>query len=393
MLNTQYQAFKTATDKSYAMLRARGSNIRAVDTALKAYWKEMNGTANSTREIARLNDIVIACKDWLKLKRGKSEFRTTTFTHTEEVRTLFIARRTAIANLGTEAVRELYARLQALGIMTADLRGRLHFDKHKLAVLGSGVQLGARAPNVRPLQPMGADYQNERLSYLTSNKTQAISGSGVHATHEYLTKGLAANQAISLPRDRTRRDQAIAVAAKDVHNLTLDDFQILDEIGRMNMTSGDVNYLNKSERLQYIAMVGPDGALYDSNDQKITTHQFKVTAYAMDSYGTLFTKDADPLGDAMFFNHSSFNAGKDVISAGTLVIRDGVLRTIDNNSGHYKPTRDNLHNCLDVLASEGLNLAWAIVNLYVWVDGVKQEHRYYASEFLRNPNGRPSRIT
>ena len=95
MLNTQFQTFKTATDKSFAALKARGNNIKAVDSALKAYWREMNGTRNATREIACLNEIVLACKDWLKLKQGKSEFRTTTFTRTEEVRTLFVARRTA----------------------------------------------------------------------------------------------------------------------------------------------------------------------------------------------------------------------------------------------------------------------------------------------------------
>lgn len=392
MLNTQFQTFKTATDKRYTALTARGNNIRAVDTALRAYWTEMNGARNATREIACLNEIVLACKDWLKLKQGKSETRTTTFTRTEEVRTLFVARRTAITNLGTEALRELYTRLQALGILTADLRGRIHFDSHKLAVLGSGVQVGARAPNVKPLKPMGADYQNERLSYLMSNKTQAISGSGVHGTHEFINKGLATNQDIELPRDPLRRQEALAVAAKDVHTLTMEDFQILDEIGRQNFVSGDVNYLNKSERLQYIAIVGADGTLYDCNDQKITTG-LAVTAYAMDNYGTLYTKDATPLDGAAFFNHSSFNAGKDVISAGTLIIKDGVLRVIDNNSGHYKPTRDNLHNCLQVLESEGLNLQWTTVNLYVWVAGVKQEHRYYAIAFLRDPNGRPFRIT
>ncbi|CAG4885743.1 hypothetical protein [Paraburkholderia gardini] len=393
MLNTQYPTFKTATAKNFARFKARGNNIRAVDTALKAYWDEMNGAADATREIACLNEIVLACKDWLKLKQGKSEFRTTTFTRTEEVRTLFIARRTAITNLGTEALRELYTRLQALGILTADLRGRIHFDSHKLAVLGSGAMVGARANNVKALQPMGADYQNERTSYLMSGKTQAISGSGVHATHTYVSRGIATNQDIGLPRDPGARQAIQAAAAKNVHNLTMEDFQILDQIGRQNMTSGDVNYLNKSERLRYIAIVGADGKLHDCNDQRITTQDRDVTAYAMDNYGTLYAKDADPLGGAMFFNHSSFNAGKDVISAGIVTIKDGALRTIDNNSGHYKPTRDNLHNCLEVLSSEGLNLQWTIVNLYVWVNGVKQEHRYYASDFLNDPNGRPFRIT
>ena len=73
------------------------------------------------------------------------------------------------------------------------------------------------------------------------------------------------------------------------------------------------------------------------------------TAYAMDYYGNLycrdvkggFTTDSDT-GELKFFNHSSFNAGKNVICAGVLVIKDGLLININNMSGHYRPTKDNL---------------------------------------------------
>ncbi|MFJ4293253.1 hypothetical protein ACIP1U_26260 [Cupriavidus sp. NPDC089707] len=377
MLNTQYQAFIAATAKDWWFL-ARGSNIRVIDLALESYWQEMNGTRNAGREIACLHAIVTACISWLKLKRGKAEGPQA------EISPLFVTRRRAIANLGTEALQELHARLTQLNVLTPDLRGRLSFDRRKLSVLGSGANQGVRSPYVRELRPMGADYQNERLSYLQSGKLQAISGSGVHLTHRNLTQ--------MMPADPQRRANAEAIARKDVQTLTLEDFQLLDAIGRANLVTGDVNYLSKNERMRYMAIVGDGGLLYDVNEQPITTHAVKVTAYAMDKYGSLFIKDADPLGDAMFFNHSSFNAGNDVICAGTLTIRNGSLRVIDNNSGHYKPTRENLHNCLSVLASEGLACNWAAVNLYVFVMGEKQEHRYTANEFLRDPNGRPMRI-
>ncbi|WP_439669428.1 hypothetical protein DAMDJJ_31295 [Cupriavidus necator] len=383
MLRTQYQTFIAATARDWKFL-ARGSNIRAVDCALEDYWREMNGARDARREIASLNAIVTACIGWLKLKRGKPESRQGLVGGAEKINALFVTRRRAITNLGSEALQELYARLTQLGILTPDLRGRMKFDRRKLLVLGSGVNHGDRSPYVRELRPMGADYQNERLSYLQSGKVQAISGSGVHLTHKNLSQMMPANP--------QRREEAEAIASKDVHALTLEDFQLLDAIGRENLVTGDVNYLTKSERMRYMAIVGDDGLLYDVNNQRITTHAVKVTAYAMDKYGSLFIKDADPLDDAMFFNHSSFNAGNDVICAGTLTIRNGSLRVIDNNSGHYKPTRENLHNCLSVLASEGLACSWASVNLYVFVMGEKQEHRYTANEFLRDPNGRPMRI-
>ncbi|AQV98965.1 hypothetical protein BJN34_34365 [Cupriavidus necator] len=377
MLTTQYNTFIAATTRDQALL-VRGSNIRVVDFALESYWHEMNGARDAGREIACLSEIVTSCLGWLKLKRGKAEDLQA------GISPLFVTRRQAIANLGSEALQELYVRLTQLGVLTPDLRGRLNFDRHKLSVLSSGVNAGIPSPYARELRPMGADYQNERLAYLQSGKIHAISGSGVHQTHKYLAQ--------MLPADRQRRKQAKKIARKEVHALTLEDFQVLDAIGRMNLLSGDVNYLAKYERMKYMAIVGADGLLHDVNDQHITTHPYKVTAYAMDKYGSLFIKDADPLGEAMFFNHSSFNAGNDVICAGTLTVRDGSLRIIDNNSGHYKPTRENLHNCLSVLASEGLACNDAIVNLYVVVMGEKQELRYTANQFLRNPNVRPKPI-
>jgi hypothetical protein len=179
------------------------------------------------------------------------------------------------------------------------------------------------------------------------------------------------------------------VAKKDIDRLTVEDFTILDELGRKNFMSGDVNYLKKAERYKVMAIPDGHGNLRDYNDALITTHAFKVTAYAMDKYGNLLCKDADPLNGAFFFNHSSFNAGQDVICAGTLTIQNGVLQSIDNNSGHYKPGRTHLFNCIDVLVNENVDISHAYVNLYVWVSGVKQEHRYNATTFHANPNSPP----
>ncbi|MDK3022024.1 hypothetical protein QO239_05320 [Cupriavidus taiwanensis] len=377
MLQTQYQAFVAATAREW-WFQARGSNIREVDRALDSYWQEMNGARNAAQEIACLHALVMACIGWLKIKRAKAE------DPQAAQNALFVTRRREIANLGSEAFQELSTRLVQLNVLTPDLRGRLNFDRRKLSALSSGANPGAPSPYLRQLRPMGADYQNERLSYLESGKLRAISGSGAHVTHRNLTQ--------MLPADPQLRAQAQVVAQKDVHALSLEDFRLLDAIGRENLVTGDVNYLSKNERMRYMAIVGNGGLLYDVNDQPITTDAVRVTAYAMDKYGSLFIKDAEPLNDAMFFNHSSFNAGNDVICAGTLIIRNGSLRVIDNNSGHYKPTRENLHNCLSVLASEGLACNWATVNLYVFVQGQKQEHRYAANDFLLNPNGVPRRI-
>jgi len=349
-----------------------------VDLALYEYWTRKNG-ASAQQEITLLYGIVTACTGWLKKKYNKNEFTRGILGRTSYYDELFTRRRREIKSLADEALAELFARLSHHGLLTTDQRGALHFAGHKVA------SLGAYGHQRRTLKPMGKDYQPERLTYLESGKALAISGSGVHQTHHSLSHNEGALEGVT---SKLRK-----IGAKDVDRLTPDDFRVLDELGRRNLLTGDVNYLKKGERFRYLCMCDGNGKLVDTDGNLVTTHSFKVTAYAMDRYGNLFAKDADPIGDAFFFNHSSFNAGHDVISAGTLTIASGVLTVIDNNSGHYKPGRQNLSNCLDVLAEEGVDLTKTIVNLYVFVGGVKEEHRFKAVAFLQNSNSTPMKVT
>lgn len=49
------------------------------------------------------------------------------------------------------------------------------------------------------------------------------------------------------------------------------------------------------------------------------------------------------------FHHSSFVAGRPVKTAGRVKIKDGKIRSIDNFSGHYKPSKESLHKIVDFL--------------------------------------------
>lgn len=49
------------------------------------------------------------------------------------------------------------------------------------------------------------------------------------------------------------------------------------------------------------------------------------------------------------FHHSSFTGGKSIITAGTLVARNGELVRISNDSGHYKPTSHNFDKMIAFL--------------------------------------------
>lgn len=92
--------------------------------------------------------------------------------------------------------------------------------------------------------------------------------------------------------------------------------------------------------------------------------------YAMDRYGNLFVAyDNAGFGQKVLnkatnakregrefrggqFNHSSFCAGREIICAGTVFFWKGQLIHIDNSSGHYKPTRQNLWNAVNILVND-----------------------------------------
>jgi arabinogalactan endo-1,4-beta-galactosidase len=62
---------------------------------------------------------------------------------------------------------------------------------------------------------------------------------------------------------------------------------------------------------------------------------------------------------------------------------DGTVTEIDNSSGHYKPTKEHLHDALRYLADQGLNFDRAIVRV---VGPNDTETKYRASAWIRNVN-------
>ncbi|XP_022853171.1 IQ domain-containing protein IQM3-like [Olea europaea var. sylvestris] len=57
-----------------------------------------------------------------------------------------------------------------------------------------------------------------------------------------------------------------------------------------------------------------------------------------------------------FFHHSSFLAGEATLTAGRLLVKDGVLKRISPSSGHYNPTENSLERFLSILKKNGVNL-------------------------------------
>ncbi len=104
--------------------------------------------------------------------------------------------------------------------------------------------------------------------------------------------------------------------------------------------------------------------------------------WSMDRYGNLFVKDSQGLNGKGYFNHSSFNAGNEVICAGMIVFNaNGVLVHIDNGSGHYQPPKSALHAACVRLQSEGADFS----NVRVQLHG-NLGNGFIGTTFINNPD-------
>jgi len=176
---------------------------------------------------------------------------------------------------------------------------------------------------------MASVYKHERSLYLKSDKTRAPSASKLDPEFDRYKDQLDSRRFAKKP--------------EDFGDLTEDQYAQLD---RLTGGGNDVIYLKKFHRLR--CMVIPQNQLlYDITGSPFTTDQQYGWPYAMDKYGNLFSTD-DRAAQGQF-NHSSFNAGKDVICAGFIKVNQGRVLLISNNSGHYKPSQLHLYNAGEVL--------------------------------------------
>ncbi len=71
------------------------------------------------------------------------------------------------------------------------------------------------------------------------------------------------------------------------------------------------------------------------------------------------------------FNHSSFVRGKPVAAAGELWLKDGVLKGITDNSGHYRPGIAEMMQVLRHFQSAGVDISQVLIDLHVDADTVE----------------------
>ena len=117
-----------------------------------------------------------------------------------------------------------------------------------------------------------------------------------------------------------------------------------------------VEYLDDAGRASR-QLVVKDGKLYDSAGKLFDTASAQTAhtgggraIFVMDESGKIFASTYQEVGR---FHHSSLAGGKAVTGAGELVVENGVVKTISNKSGHYRPTAEMNEQVIKALESQG----------------------------------------
>jgi len=93
------------------------------------------------------------------------------------------------------------------------------------------------------------------------------------------------------------------------------------------------------------------GASVKSDElQKFGNHPYPVYAYVWSRDGVIFTN----IHQTGQIHHSSLLSGKKVKCSGMIAVENGKVRSVDNNSGHYKPQFRHLRNFVRFLQAGGV---------------------------------------
>jgi hypothetical protein len=108
-----------------------------------------------------------------------------------------------------------------------------------------------------------------------------------------------------------------------------------------------------------IRLFDAEGKLFDTRDA--TTYDGRPRAiFVVNAQGEIYASTYQEKG---YFHHSSLANGQPVAAAGELVVENGKLISISNQSGHYKPGDNETMQLVDSLRGQGLDVTGVHVEL------------------------------
>jgi len=330
-------AFKDRTkldSKTHFFTSHRGKSISKIDNLISKY--HGTGFHDEAGKAKALSLLLAACAHWLKEKAIKQSQSTVT-------------RRLQIELLAREAFSELKGFKKASGLD--------HFNFNK----GKNLQVPLHT------KPLDRGYHLEREQFLNGSGKTPIQGAkidgafwhGQNNKEKWLSFLTKEDQKQRL-RQMLEKNSWTELTLEEVGYLSLISEaglkQPLDRVGFIDKRerAGQFLVVYKGEKADFETVAGDP---YDTGDNAGKTHMF-----AVDSYGNLFAsrpdfEAKDKENKKVLWNHSSFNAGKDVVCAGHIKIVKGALVQVDTDSGHYKPQREELYSLLKIFQEEKIDLS------------------------------------
>ena len=132
-----------------------------------------------------------------------------------------------------------------------------------------------------------------------------------------------------------------------------------EEKGYNSWTPWKVEYLDEVERLKYQVFIR-DGKIYDAEGKLFNSldlaNKFNngKAIFVMDEFGRIFASGKYAPAE---FHHSSFLGGGEVAMAGEIEVIEGVLFSVTNKSGHYRPLEVHFNQFLNYIEKSGINIS------------------------------------
>lgn len=141
-------------------------------------------------------------------------------------------------------------------------------------------------------------------------------------------------------------------------------------IDPLTRTPWKVRYLSEKERAPLELFI-KNGKLVDLKNQSAEsqfdfgTGNFQHSLLVIDANFRIFFLPFEQRG---LYHHSSLSRGEKILFAGTMIVSNGVVKELSNNSGHYKPTTRQTLLVLQEIHKKGLDLRFAKISGPVALD-------------------------
>ena len=221
------------------------------------------------------------------------------------------------------------------------------FEKKKAAALANGFY---------NYVPLGPGYANERTIFQSSKglltpKDKAINPQGGSFVHQSHSTPIPLLQTAGMNVTPSMQ----AILQKNFDTLTVDEYKRLWKAlpkGDQSVSghNPNVHFARKEERVREHLIYADAGLYYKTHGTAYGNNAFHM--YAMDKYGNLMVARSTHVVPGGQYNHSSLNAGNDVICAGETRINQGRITLLNNNSGHYAPSKLQMQQCVMCLIDD-----------------------------------------